>query len=114
MQIYRDQLVMRIGGTLCSVGFVLVGCFVLFGGGDAVDALARERAMGFGVCALLAGIIALPLSWLVQRIDNIWCAPPRKGWFRTTSSIRPDSVRLQTGAGSRHTDVPPFIDDESH
>jgi hypothetical protein len=22
------------------------------------------------------------VSWLVQRLDNIWCAPPRSGWFR--------------------------------
>jgi hypothetical protein len=90
MRIYHDQLVMRIGGTLCGLGFLLVGLFALFGGGDAVDPVARERAFGFGISALIAGCVAIPISWLVQRIDNIWCAPPRKGWFSTTSSTSLD------------------------
>ena len=90
MQIHRDQLVMRLGGTLIALFFLFVGSYALFGGGDAVEAGLRERAFGFGISALIAGLIALPVSWLVKRLDNIWCAPPRKGWFRTTSSVRPD------------------------
>ena len=89
MKIHRDQLVMRIGGTLVAVFFLFVGCYALFGGGDAVDPQLRERAFGFGISAVLAGLIALPISWLVKRLDNIWCSPPRKGWLRTTSSTRP-------------------------
>ena len=51
--------------------------------GDGLDAVTRERAVGFGVSALIAGLIAIPVSWLVRRLDNIWCAPPRRGWFRS-------------------------------
>ena len=90
MKIYHDQLPMRIGGTLVAAFFLFVGCYALFGGGDAVQPLLRERAFGFGISALLAGLIALPVSWLVKRLDNIWCAPPRKGWFRSNSSARTD------------------------
>lgn len=81
---------MRIGGTLVALFFLFVGYYALFGGGDAVDPLLRDRAFGFGISALIAGAIALPVSWLVKRLDNIWCAPPRQGWFRTTSSGRSD------------------------
>lgn len=90
MKIHHDQLVMRISGTVAAVFFLFVGCYALFGGGDAVDPLLRERAFGFGISASIAGLIALPVSWLVKRLDNIWCSPPRKGWFSTTSSGRPD------------------------
>lgn len=89
MRIHHDQLPMRIGGTLVAVMFLLVGWYALFGG-EAVDPQLRERAFGFGISSLIAGSIALPVSWLVRRLDNIWCAPPRKGWFRTTSSVRPE------------------------
>ena len=72
----------RIAGTLLGVGFVLLGAYALVGGGDAVDPLLRERASGFGVAALVGGLAAIAVSWLVRRLDNIWCAPPRRGWFR--------------------------------
>ena len=90
MRIHRDQLALRIGGSLLGIGFVLVGLFALFGGGEEVDAALRERAFGFGMSALVAGAIAIPVSWLVGRLDNIWCAPPRRGWFRSARRDRPE------------------------
>ena len=82
MRLHRDELVMRIGGTLVGLGFLLMGLYALFGGGDALDPVVRERAEGFGISAVIAGLIAIPVSWLVKRLDNIWCAPPRRGWWR--------------------------------
>jgi hypothetical protein len=90
LKIHHDQLVMRVGGSLVALFFLFVGFYALFGGGDAVEPALRARASGFSISALIAGGIALPVSWLVKRLDNIWCAPPRKGWFRSTSSVRPD------------------------
>lgn len=101
MRVHTDQLGTRIAGTLLGLGFVLLGLYALFGGGDAVDPALRERASGFGVAALLAGMAAILVSWLVGRLDNIWCAPPRSGWFRAprrdggpaASHDRPRGVR---------------------
>lgn len=82
MRIHRDRLATRITGSLVGLGFVAIGLYALFGGGDGIDAAARAHARGFGISALIAGAIAMPVSWLVKRLDNIWCAPPRHGWFR--------------------------------
>jgi len=81
MRVHRDQLPTRISGTLLGAAFLCVGCYALFGG-EGLDPLVRERAHGFGVATLIAGLVAIPTSWLVKRLDNIWCAPPRRGWFR--------------------------------
>ena len=81
MRVHRDQLATRIAGTVVGVLFLFIGLYALWGG-DGVDPALRDRAQGFGVAAVIAGLIAIPVSWLVQRLDNIWCAPPRRGWFR--------------------------------
>ncbi len=81
LRIHRDRLATRIAGSALGVGFLLMGAYALLGG-EGVDAVVRERAAGFGVCAIVAGVAAAGVSWLVERLDNIWCAPPRSGWFR--------------------------------
>ena len=81
MRLYRDQLGIRLAGTLVGAGFLFIGWYALFGG-EGVAPLLRERAQGFGIAAVIAGLVAMPTSWLVKRLDNIWCAPPRRGWFR--------------------------------
>lgn len=82
MRIHRDRLPTRIAGSLLGLGFIAAGLYAMFGAPDGLDAGLRAHARGFGVTALIAGAIAVPVSWLVQRLDNIWCAPPRSGWFR--------------------------------
>jgi len=88
MRIHTDQLPTRVAGSLLGLGFLLIGGYALLGGGEALDPALRERATGFGVAAVIAGAIAIPVSWLVQRLDNIWCAPPRSGWFRARRGRR--------------------------
>jgi hypothetical protein len=80
-RVHGDRLATRLAGTVVGLMFLLVGLYALFGGGDAVDAALRERARGFGVSAVIAALVAIPVSWLVRRLDDIWCSPPRKGWF---------------------------------
>jgi hypothetical protein len=81
MRVHRDQLPIRLAGTALGVVFLFIGWYALFGG-EGVDPLLRERARGFGIAAFIGGLVAIPTSWLVKRLDNIWCAPPRRGWFR--------------------------------
>jgi hypothetical protein len=96
MRIHRDQLGMRVAGSLLGMGFIAAGLFAIFGAPDGLDPALRAHARGFGITALIAGGIAVPVSWLVQRLDNIWCAPPRSGWFRAKrhdADARPESMR---------------------
>ena len=92
LRIHFSRLPVRIAGSLLGLGFLLVGLYALFGG-EAVDAALRERARGFGISAVLAGLVAIPTSWLVERLDDIWCAPPRRGWFRAKRPARGDRDR---------------------
>ena len=98
MRVHTDLLGTRIAGTLLGLGFLLMGLYALFGGGDAVVPALRERASGFGVAALIAGLVAIPVSWLVRRLDNIWCAPPRRGWFRAPRHESDEGVVRSDGA----------------
>ena len=73
---------MRVAGSLLGLGFIAIGLYAIFGSPDELDPALHAHARGFGITALIAGGIAVPVSWLVKRLDNIWCAPPRHGWFR--------------------------------
>ena len=80
MRLYRDHLVIRIGGTTLGVCFVLVGLYALLGGGEGISEVARERAVAFGITAIIGGVFAILSSWLERRLDEVWCAHPRRWW----------------------------------
>ena len=82
MRIHRDQLVIRIGGSLLGFGFLGLGAFALAAAPADLPAADADRVFWFGVTLVIAGVLALAVSWLVHRLDNIWCAPPRRGWWR--------------------------------
>ena len=86
--IYRDHLAIRIGGTLLGACFILVGSYALFGSGEEISDIERERAVAFGLTAVIGGVLAIAASWLEQRLNEVWCAHPRR-WRRSRSS-RPD------------------------
>lgn len=78
LRIHRDQPVIRICGCLLGIGFVLIGAFSLLGAAEQASQAIQERAVGFGVTAIIVGIIAVLCSLLVQDLSNIWCRhPPR-------------------------------------
>ena len=77
MRIHRNQPVMRILGTLIGAGFLAMGAYAIFGADDSVPAFVKERAWWFGVCALLAGLWAVAVSWLDPDLSGVWCRPPR-------------------------------------
>jgi hypothetical protein len=78
LRIHRDQPVLRICGCLLGIGFVLIGAFSLLGASEHASQIIQERALGFGVTAIIVGIIAVLCSLLVRDLSNIWCRhPPR-------------------------------------
>jgi len=78
MTIYRDQLMRRIGGTVCGIGFLALGMFALTATPQSLDEAATDRVFWFGVTVLIAGVLALPASWLIKRVDGVWCSPPKR------------------------------------
>ena len=78
LRIYRDQPVMRFCGTLLGIGFLLVGVFSALGAGDLGEEVSHGRAMGFGITAVIVGVIAVLCSLLVKDLSDIWCRHPRR------------------------------------
>jgi hypothetical protein len=78
LRIHRDQPVMRICGILLGIGFVLLGVFSALGAGELGEEVSYDRAVGFGVTAVIVGIIAVLCSLLVKDLSNIWCRHPRR------------------------------------
>jgi len=81
MHVYRDHLVIRVLGTVLGTGFLLIGLYALLSGGDAISAAASERAAAFGITAIIAGVAAIISSWAEPRLNEVWCAHPRR-WLR--------------------------------
>lgn len=78
LRIHRDQPIVRICGTLLGIGFVLLGVFSALGAGELAEEASYDRAVGFGVTAIIIGIIAVLCSLLVKDLSNIWCRHPRR------------------------------------
>jgi hypothetical protein len=78
LRIQLDQPVMRVCGTLMGIGFVMLGVYSVLGAQELGADMRGDRAMGFGVTAIIIGIIAVLCSLLVKDLSNIWCRHPRR------------------------------------
>jgi hypothetical protein len=76
------QWPLRIVGSLFGAAAGLVGLFSLLAIGDP-GAPNRERAIGFGIAALVVGAVALIGSLTVRDVHALWyCTPRRWRMFR--------------------------------
>jgi hypothetical protein len=73
----RDQWPLRIAGSLFGLGCCAVGLFSVFGGGEALPELNRERALGFGIAAIVVGLVAL-IGSLTGDAHRLWYCMPRR------------------------------------
>jgi len=78
LHLHTNQLPIRILGTVTGLGFLALGAFAVFGPDESVAAAARERALWFGITALIGGVWAVGVSWLDSDLSGVWCRPPRK------------------------------------
>jgi hypothetical protein len=78
LRLHTNQLRTRILGTLTGLGFLAVGAYAVFGADDSVAAALRERALWFGITALIGGAWAVAVSWLDSDLTGVWCRPPRQ------------------------------------
>ena len=72
-----NQRPLRIAGSLFGLGCCAVGLFSIFGGGDSLPELNRERAVGFGVAAIVVGLVAL-IGSLTGDAQRLWYCMPRR------------------------------------
>lgn len=83
MKFHKNQIVVRVLGTAMGIGFLLVGGFSLIGPSvffddpTALSAYAQDRAIGFGIAAIVGGIWAIAVSWLDSDLGGVWCKPPK-------------------------------------
>jgi hypothetical protein len=78
LHIYRNQPAIRVCGTLLGIGFVLLGVYSILGVSAHHAEVVRERAAGFGITAVVVGVIAVLCSLLVRDLSDIWCRHPRR------------------------------------
>jgi hypothetical protein len=82
------QWPLRLVGSLFGIGACLVGLFSLLGIADQPE-LNRERAIGFGLAALVVGAVALIGSLAARDVHALWyCSPRRWRLFRDDLSDR--------------------------
>ena len=116
----RDQWPLRIAGSLFGLGCWAVGLFSIFGG-EQLPELNRERAFGFGIAAIVVGLVALigsltadarrlwycmPRRWRPFRADllDAWTTPEPSAPRRLTSAPKPPTSRRLTPADDASAD----------
>jgi hypothetical protein len=72
-----NQWPLRIAGSLFGLGCCAIGVFSIFGGGDDLPELNRERAFGFGIAAIVVGLVAL-IGSLRADAERLWYCMPRR------------------------------------
>jgi hypothetical protein len=76
------QWPLRLVGSLFGIAACLVGLFSLLGV-EGQPELNRERAIGFGIAALVIGAVALVGSLASRDVHALWyCSPRRWRLFR--------------------------------
>jgi hypothetical protein len=76
------QWPLRLVGSLFGIAACLVGLFSLLGV-EGQPELNRERAIGFGIAALVVGAVALVGSLASRDVRALWyCSPRRWRLFR--------------------------------
>jgi hypothetical protein len=72
-----NQWPLRVVGSLFGLGCGAIGLFSIFGGGDDLPELNRERAFGFGIAAIVVGLVAL-IGSLTADAERLWYCMPRR------------------------------------
>jgi hypothetical protein len=76
------QWPLRLVGSLFGIGAGVVGLYSLLGGQGQPE-VSRERAVGFGIAALVVGAVALIGSLASRDVHALWyCTPRRWRLFR--------------------------------
>lgn len=78
MRLYRDQILKRFSGTVVGIGFFSFGLFAILARERSTSDADADLALGYGTTLIVAGAIAIVVSWAVKNLDDIWCRQPRR------------------------------------
>lgn len=78
MKIQTSKLWLRFGATLTGICYGVIGAFSIHMSNQAPNAELGGRAFWMGITFLIASVLAISVSWLVQDLSNIWCIPSKK------------------------------------
>jgi hypothetical protein len=95
-----DHLVLRIGGTLMGIFFLTIGYLTLTGMDAAGELADPDRVYWYGVTMIIGGVLAIGFAWLESRLDQVYCATPKR-WFRRRPYLAEDDSDHATERGPR-------------
>ena len=72
MKLHTSGLPTRLAGTATGLGYLAVGVFAIVKRSEAPDPALADRALWMGATFLLAGVLAIGISWLVGDLGSIW------------------------------------------
>lgn len=76
-----DNLFLRVGGTVMGLFFLVIGYLTLDGMASAGPLDDPDRVLWYGITMLIGGVLAIGFAWLEPRLDQVYCATPKR-WFR--------------------------------
>ena len=94
MKIQTSNLWLRLGATMTGVCYGLIGAFSIHMSYQAPNVDLAGRAFWMGVTFLIASVLAISVSWLVQDLSNIWCIHARKS---KQTRLASDNEKATTG-----------------
>jgi hypothetical protein len=97
------QWPLRLAGSLFGLACCALGLLSIFGGGEQLPELNRERAAGFGIVAIVVGLVAL-IGSLTGDAHRLWYCMPRR-WQAFRGDVL-DGWEAQKSAASRPVTPP--------
>jgi hypothetical protein len=78
LKIQTSKLWLRLGATMPGICYGIIGAFSVHMSAQAPSAELADRRFWMGTTFLIASVLAISVSWLVQDLSNIWCIPAKK------------------------------------
>jgi len=97
VKVHTDRVALRLAATIIALGWAGAGAFSISMRDVAPSADLAGRALWMGITFLIAAGVALPVSWLVKDLSNIWCVPAKKTPLQRLDGANKNNRRKRDG-----------------